>query len=385
MKQCHHRGAIALACAAAGLTAAPPAVCGEIAWSQTFSVSMQHHQWKDDAGQRGAQSFLPFAWQLSGNPVDALGMQFMLRSGWMRSRQTSAGQTAAADSWTDTLLGGTFNYLALPGLQPFLSLNANLPSGRSRYGNGQAHMDEDVVAAPTHGEGRNLGLTAGVNVPLSDDFVATAALGHTRRGSYETVNLGRFDPGDNRSWSLGLGYEGDSLSARLQTAHTSESETRRNDVDYYRAGAHRVTTLSLAYAWNERWASRANFSRGRTEKNRVLAGGAPPLVEETFNSNSGVRQVDVETTYSTQHYALGVQLGWLRRDHNAWQPTDSRFLSAKERWSLGLNGQYALDRNARLSLAAGRIHMAQDENPGTGGPKTRTVAWQLVAGLDWQF
>ncbi len=374
-----------LACAAAGLAAAPPAARGESAWSQSLSVSMQHYQWKDDAGRRGTQSFLPFAWQLSGNPAEALGMQFMLRSGWMRSRQTNAGQTAAADSRTDTLLGGTLSYLALPGLQPFLSLNANLPSGRSRYGNGQAHMDEDVVAAPTHGEGRNLGLTAGVNVPLTDALVATAALGRTRRGSYETANLGRFDPGDNRSWSLGLGYEGDSLSARLQTAHTSEGETRRNDVDYYRAGAHRVTTLSLAYAWNGRWATRANLSRGRTDKNRVLAGGAPPLVEETFNSNSGVRQIDVETTYGTPHYALGVQLGWLRRDHNAWQPTDSRFLSAKERWSLGLNGQYALGRSARLSLAAGRIRMVQDENPGTGGPKIRSTAWQLAAGLDWRF
>jgi hypothetical protein len=385
MKQRFHRRAIVLACAAAGLAAAPPAVRGESAWSQSLSVSMQHYQWKDDAGRRGTQSLLPFAWQLSGNPAEALGMQFMLRSGWMRSRQTNAGQTAAADSRTDTLLGGTFSYLALPGLQPFLSLNANLPSGRSRYGNGQAHMDEDVVAAPTHGEGRNLGLTAGVNVPLTDALVATAALGRTRRGSYETANLGRFDPGDNRSWSLGLGYEGDSLSARLQTAHASESETRRNGVDYYRAGAHRVTTLSLAYAWNGHWATRANLSRGRTDKNRVLAGGAPPLVEETFNSNSGVRQIDVETAYSTQHYALGAQLGWLRRDHNAWQPSDSRFLSAKQRWSLGLNGQYALDRNVRLSLAAVRIRMVQDKNPGTGGPKTRSTAWQLVAGLDWRF
>jgi hypothetical protein len=392
----------------AGPTASADEMPGDLAgeqsaggWTAAFSSQVQYYSWESTraypaggttADADGSQLSIPLALQLTDRATDSLTLEFMLRSGYLRSSQSSSGVTSTTSGFTDTSVGITASYSGLDGFQPFLSLNTNLPTGNEKSAGGPSNTDPDVVAVATTGEGFNGGVSAGANIPLTDTLIASVGGGYTYRGSYDTTALGNLDPGDTYTLNLGIGYQGESSTTQAQLAFTGETETERNGAPYYQSGGSVAATLGTSYSWNDAIASRANISFSHYEKNRVAPSGLPYLVDEAFNSNSNVFQIDVDTIYSGETFSIGPTVGFLHRDHNAWSSDEIQFVPAKTRWSVGLTGQYALSDTLVLSAAASRIWVDQNESPdktalgpGSGIPEVKTDAWLATLGASWQF
>lgn len=370
-------------------------------WSAAFNSQVQYYSWESTraypaggttADADGSQIYVPMGLQLTGQPTDILKLELLLRSGYIRSRQTTGGTTSETRGFSDTSVSATASYSGLETLQPFLSLNTNLPTGNEKSSGGPSNTDPDIVAEPTTGEGFNGGVSTGANIPLSETLIASVGAGYTYRGSYDTSNLGSLDPGDTYSFNVGIGYQGESLTAQTQLAYTRETETRLNGGPYYQSGGSIASTLGLGYAWSDEIASRANLSFSHYEKNRIKATGLPVLVDEAFNSNSNVFQIDLETSYSGDNFSIGPTLGFLHRDHNAWSASELQFVPAKTRWSAGVAAQYALSETSTLSVDLSRIWVKQNESPdktalgpGSGIPEIDTDAWLGTVGASWQF
>ena len=132
-----------------------------------------------DTGQR-RRAYTPYAAQLVGQSND-LKIEMLMRGGWVSARQSTAGVTGAVATATDTVTSGTITYLGLRGLQPFASLELNLPTGLAALTAAQvnARMDPDLVDISTFGEGLNIGPTVGVNIPLGEAWLLTMSAGYT--------------------------------------------------------------------------------------------------------------------------------------------------------------------------------------------------------------
>ena len=106
---------------------------------------------------------MPVALQVTGKPSDVVKAQFLVRSGWVRSSQTTAGLSGTVETITDTVMSGTLTYLAINGVQPFVSLNVNAPTGKAVLNGTEANarMDPDLVEIGSFGEGWNIGPTVG--------------------------------------------------------------------------------------------------------------------------------------------------------------------------------------------------------------------------------
>lgn len=371
-------------------------------WTAAFSSQVQFYSWDSSSAYpatptpsegSGTQVYVPIALQLSNQMTDVWGLELQIRSGYVYSRQSNSGVSSSTRGTTDTSLSTSLSYTGYTSFQPYLSLSTNLPTGDSSSTNSTTSgSDSDILAADTFGEGFNGGVSTGANIPVNANLLASVGLGYTYRGEYDRAVIGKLNPGDTYSINIGMGYEGESVTTQAQIAYTGETETTLNGAPYYQSGGGVTATLASSYAWNDSVASRLNASFSHYDKNKVLLTGLTYLVNEAFNSNSNVIQLDFDTTYSGENFAIGPTLGFLYRDHNAWSPTDLQFLSAKTKWSLGLTGQYALSPSLTLSADVARIWMTQDETPdktllgpGSAIPEIDTDAWQASIGTSWQF
>jgi len=377
-------------------------------WTISLSSQIEYYSWTSTKGYpatgagaegSGSQTYMPVGVKLAGRPSELLSLEFLVRSAFFYSSQETAGMSGTARGMTDTSLTATGTYYGMAGLQPFLSLTTNLPTGNAEQSAASSFgkMDSDVVDTPVFGEGFNGGVTLGTNIPLTPTLIASVGAGYTYRGAYDRESFAgpgttKIDPGDTYSVNLGLGFQGERLSWQTQIAYTGESETELNDAPYYQSGGSVFTSLGLGYAWSDEWASDASISYTHTEKNHVLTSGLPPLVAETLNSNSDVVKLDFATNYAGEDFSLGPKIGFVRRNANSWSPTDLEYLPAKTSWSLGLAGQYAVTPDFILSADVARIWLKENQSPdktllgpGSGIPEITTRAWQMTIGGSWQF
>ncbi len=124
--------------------------------------------------------------QLTGKPVNDLSVDFVVRGGWVKAAQTTTGLAGEVATSTDTAVSFNTTYLGWQGLQPFIALSANLPTGKSAlFGTSvNARMDPDLVEISTFGEGYNFGPSFGLNVPIAGSLLFTTSVGYTYRGPF---------------------------------------------------------------------------------------------------------------------------------------------------------------------------------------------------------
>jgi len=171
-------------------------------WTTVFSTEARYFSWRNNftapngiGPGRGSEFYLPFAMQLTGKPLESWSADFTVRGGWVKAVQSTPGHSGEVQTTTDTVASGTVTYLGLQGIQPFVSLNANLPTGKTVLPGNQANarMDPDFVDISTFGEGFNLGPTAGFNFPITDSLLVTTSFGYTWRGRFTQDFLHRSD------------------------------------------------------------------------------------------------------------------------------------------------------------------------------------------------
>ncbi len=372
-------------------------------WTSEINGDVRYYDWSNSVGGKGYQFYVPLAAQLSGRPNEDLKTDFLIRSGQIWSGQSTPTTSTKTSGFTDTALSGTITYLGLNGIQPFFSMNINVPTsnvtGQTRS---TSKPDSDVVATPVYGEGWNFGPSIGTSFAIDPSLVATLSAGYINRGSFDqgitsTSGARRLDPGDVTTINGGIGYRGDRVVAQGSLSYSAETTTHAGGLPLYRSGDRVIADLKAGYAWNDNWSSRVAGGYSHFAKNEVpVQAGVPALVREAFNSNSNVSRVSLDTSYSAGNYTIGPALSYLYRDHNGYDPVTYQFVPAKRSWSIGLIGQVATSDRISISARAERIRVDEKSNPdkadlfntiipGSGMPESSTDAWVISIGASVQF
>jgi hypothetical protein len=405
--------------------APPPAAVVTQAWEATVASEVRYYSWKSDRGYpttvntasgSGSQIYVPVAMQIAGKPSSDYKVQFLVRGGWVHSHQSTAGLTGTVDTITDTVMSGSFTYLGINGIQPFVAVSLNAPTGKSALfgAAANARMDPDLVEVSSFGEGWNVGPSAGVNIPITANMMLTSSVGYTWRSAYDrersTAELNptiqtatRINPGDVTTGTVALGYQEGSWAWNVTGTVSSETATTENGASLYRPGLRYLGTGSVSYSWPEQYGQTTlTGSYAHSDRNDVLFLGAPALVKETMETNSDLYRVGVQHLVPVgDTFAFGPTASYLHRSHNGYDPGTLQFVPAKDRWSVGGQARAAATQNVTLNMRAEYIRTREDERdaaagqlfsvlanafvPGSSVPVVSSNGWMVAGGANVKF
>ena len=373
-------------------------------WNVTVASEARYYAWKSDRGSpttvntapgSGSQWYVPFALQVAGKPTEDFKVQFLARGGWVRSQQSTAGLSGTVETFTDTVMSGTITYLGINGIQPFVSLNVNAPTGRSALfgAAANARMDPDLVEIGSFGEGWNIGPTVGFNLPITASLMFTGSVGYTWRGRFDRERSSAepnptiqaptgLDPGDVITGTASVGYQDSIWSWSITGTVSEETPTTENDAALYRAGRRYLGTASVAHTWPDRWGqTTVNGSISHSNRNDVLFAGASGLVTEIFNTSSDLQRIGVQHVFPiTDSFVVGPTASYLHRNANSYDAGTLQFVPAKERWAAGGLARMAVSQNVTLNMRGEHVWTSEDERTAPNGQQFSVLLNQFVAG-----
>jgi hypothetical protein len=383
-----------------GLTVAGevgPAIAADDPWQSVVNVEARYMSWHSSGGNAGLpigvgmgggsgqQLYLPVALQSTGRLAQDLKVEFLIRGGEIWTRQRTPTGSVEFSLPTDTVAGTTLTYLGWAGIQPFLSVNLNIPTGQSiiKGTSSNTKVDADLVPTPVFGEGLNVGTTIGVNVPIHESLIVSLGAGYTDRGSYDrtgifgpittTPGTVTYDPGDVFTFNGSIGFRGERGSVQFSAAYSIESATLVNDKSFYQAGDRIVLSAKAGYAWTDNWASRLGVSYSHMGKDLIAQASGPGLVVESANSNGDVYRLSLDTTYSKDNYSIGPTASLLFLMRNGYEATAPEFTPQRTGWSAGLVGYYQLSPQFSVNARAEYLHVKQGDNPTDIGPSNNPI------------
>jgi hypothetical protein len=374
-------------------------------WVPVLNSEARYFSWNGTRGYppgfvtksgSGWQFYTPTTVQLAGRTPNEFKIELIGRVGYVRAEQTTNGATGSVSTATDTVGAATLTYLGIPGIQPFISLSTNLPTGRAFLKGNEsfARMDPDFVELATFGEGFNIGPTIGFNIPINETTMVSLGVGHTVRGDYKRDPIPGFfltgptnlDPGDVTTFNASIGWKWQPISLQLSGSYSREGTTLYNDSPGFRLGNRYLVSGSASYAWSETSTTSAVVSWSHTERNETIT---PPLVVtptlEAFNSNSSVYKARLEHAFLAGPWSFGPLASYMQRDRNAYSPSALQFVPAKERWSVGGSLRYFIGTKAVLYATAERFRVEEDSRPvaAPGGsiPALSSDGWIALLGM----
>jgi hypothetical protein len=374
------------------------------AWDVTIASETRYYAWKSNRGSptnvntapgSGSQWYVPFALQIAGKPTQDFKVQFLARGGWVRSQQSTAGLNGSVETFTDTVMSGTVTYLGLNGIQPFVSLNVNAPTGRSALfgAAANARMDPDLVEIGSFGEGWNIGPTVGFNLPITASFMFTGSVGYTWRGRFDRERSSAelnptiqsptgLDPGDVLTGTASLGYQDSEWSWSLTGTVSEETATTENGAALYRAGRRYLGTASVSHTWPEQWGqTTVNGSIAHSNRNDVLFAGASELVTEIFNTSSDLQRIGIQHVFPIgDNFVFGPTGSYLHRNSNSYDAGTLQFVPAKERWAAGGLARMAVSQNVTVNVRGEHVWTTEDERTAPNGQQFSVLLNQFVAG-----
>ena len=340
------------------------------------------------------QLYIPYALQIAGQPTPDWKVSVLGRGGWVHSQQSTAGLSGDVETITDTVANGTMTYLGIPGIQPFASINLNIPTGKSVLTGSAANarMDPDLVEIGSFGEGWNIGPTVGVNLPVTQNLIVTASVGYTWRGEFDRErssaeinpalqSLTSLDPGDTITGTASIGYQGDVWAWTVTGSVSEETTTTENGIELYRAGRRYRGTGTVSYKWPAQIGQTTlNGSIAHSLRNQVRFLGAPTLVTESVNTNSNLYRVGLQHLFAFDRLAIGPTGSFLFRDTNAYDTTTLQFVPEKERWAAGGILRYAVGKHVTINARVEHVWTHEDERSAPGGQQFSVLANAFVAG-----
>lgn len=403
----------------------PPAPISD-RWTTTFASAVRYYSWSGTRGTpgnasenrgSGTQVYVPYALQVIGQPTDEFKVELLGRGGWVSSRQNTLGLSGEAQTATDTLATGTVTYLGLGGMQPFFSLNLNMPTGKSAlFGSAaNARMDPDLVELGGFGEGWNIGPTIGANIELTDTLIATFAAGYTWRGVYDRENslavttdqrdnqqLTHVDSGDVFTLTAAVSYRNGPWTAKVNGAISTETTTFENGVALFKAGtSYRAGTI-IDHAWQNGWGvSSFTGIYSRSGNNNVKFRGNDELVVEPFNTNSNLYSAWLQHLWQRDNFWFGPVGSILYRDRNGYNSGTLQFVPAKLRYTAGVTAYLVQGNGLSLDLRAEHVWMREGETTAINGqmysvlangyvlneatPERSSRGWRFSGGLNVKF
>ncbi|QCK88506.1 hypothetical protein E8L99_23465 [Phreatobacter aquaticus] len=403
--------------AAAADVAIPPAssVTVSSGWTLVFDSEARYTSWSGPRGfpnnfalgtpARGSQFYVPLAFAATGLVGSDVKLELLARTGYVDARQNAGGGLVGhVSTMTDTVVSATATWLGTPGFQPFLALNANLPTGRANLAGTQAfaRSDPDLVEVPTFGEGFNLGATLGGNIPIGQNSLATVSVSHTHRGAFTrdpTDIFGgldtRIEPGASTSGTAQLAHIMGALLLRAAVTYTYTSATRIDGGLAVIQGDAFALTGTAAYTWNPEHVTTFTtaFNHTRSNANFILA--VNQFQREAFNSNSNALRLRLDHAWRiTPQWTLGMFGSWFHRDSNAYVPTAFQFIPAKTKLALGGSARYQVAPNSAITVRAEHFWVNQASRPdidfggiipGTSIPALSFTGWTLSLGGNITF
>jgi hypothetical protein len=397
-------------------------------WSVVVASEARYFSWTSTRGVpvgvtptaghgSGAELYVPYAAQIVGRPNEDWKIELLGRGGWVWARQSTAGLTGEVETSTDTTASATATYLRFNGIQPFASVNVNLPTGRSElFGSAaNARMDPDLVDVASFGEGFNIGPTLGINLPITNEWTITTSAGYTRRGSYQRENSldttnstppttqtpAEIEPGDVLTFYAAFGYRSGPFANTLSGSVSEERPTSVNDVPLYKPGRRYLATDTLSYKWLNIGSTTLTLSASHSNHNEVAFVGTPGLITEAMNTNSNLYRIGLQHLVPVGQFALGPIGSFLYRDHNGYDSTTLQFVPAKERWSAGGLARYAVNESVVLNARVEFIWTREDDRPAPGGqlfsvlenafvpgsavPQISSTGLQIALGANFKF
>ena len=387
--------------------AATPAATVAQNWTAAFASELRYFSWKSNrsypAGSAnqtfhgsGSEIYIPYALQLVGLPNDNVKIEILGRGGWVRAHQTSGDRNGEVATTTDTQVSATATYLGIEGVQPFVSVNFNIPTGKSLLSafEANARMDPDLVDIASFGEGFNFGPTVGLSLAIASNLVATFSVGYTQRGTFTRDGSSNpltfppsatslLDPGDVTTATASVGYQTGQLTGTISGSVSTESDTKADGQRYFRAGTRYLISGTWVYTWPEtRGVTTLTASASHAEKNKVLFVLATPRYDmEPFNSSSNVYRVGAEHLFPFGKLWAGPTASFLYRDHNGYNSQTLQFVPAKKRWSAGLLARNAVSDKVTFNARVEHVWIHEDVSYPAGPLSVLTDSFQLIPGV----
>jgi hypothetical protein len=379
-------------------------------WTAMFASEARYFSWQSDRGfaprdapantrGSGSEFYLPFALQVIGRPSDDFKFELLGRGGWVEARQSTTGFAGEVSTMTDTVVSSTVTYFGFNGIQPFVALNLNIPTGKSSLPGtaANARMDPDLVEIASFGEGFNIGPTIGFNLPITSNLIVTTSAGYTWRGKYDresslapfdpTVPVpGSVDPGDVFTIQTSVGYQLGQFASTITGSVSWETATKENGMVLYRPGIRYLLSGKWSYTWPDVGVTTLTAAASHSQLNEVLFLNVlvSSFGTEPFNTNSNVYRIGLEHLFPVGQLWLGPTGSYLHRDHNGYDSGTLQFVPAKERLSAGVLARYAANEKVTLNARVERVWTHLDEDPATGSPPARPSVLQgggSVAGI----
>jgi hypothetical protein len=373
-------------------------------WSLSADQELRYSSWSGTRGfpaggspaaGAGAQYYALSTIQATGQPIEDMKVELLGKSGYVWSRQSTAGLAGAVTTTTDTVVSGTATYLGISGVQPFVAMNVNLPSGTTALfgSSANARMDPDIVDIATFGEGLNIGPTVGVNIPIGEQLILTFSSGYTWRGAYRTEALldptipeqatTLVGPGTVATQSASLGYQRANLSLLASASYAHETATYLDRISSYVLGDRYTLSGTAGYAWTQSSSTAFTATWTNAEKNKVLDPDLLAVIPESFRSNSAVYRYRLEQTFTNGGWTIAPMVNYMRRDQNAYNPITLQFIPAKTRVGTGGSAQYAISEG--MSLKASAEHFWINEDLTALTPDNHVRGWIAVFGGSMRF
>jgi opacity protein-like surface antigen len=405
-------------------------------WSETFQSEVRYYSWKSTRGfptnlttgvghpepitspGNGTELYIPYAAQIMGQPGD-VKVELLARGGWVKARQNTAGISGEIATATDTVTSATFTYLGLQGIQPFASVDLNLPTGRAALTDSaiNARMDPDLVDISSFGEGFNVGPTLGFNLPITDTFILSASAGFTRRGAFSrestltpaggpSIVPANINPGDVFTITGSAGFSSGPFTGKVTGTATRETTTMENGAPFVRPGKRYLVSANGSYTWPWEHVGTTTLSGSFAHSNRndvlfVYFGAPTNLLPEPSNTNSNLYQAAIDHMFAFDRLGIGPTGSFLFRDHNGYDSTTLQFVPDKTRWSAGLKAQYQATASLAFSARVERVWTKENDNPAIDDgkfsildqanllsftvPTISSTGWQVAFGATAQF
>lgn len=369
-----------------------------------YNQEFRYTTWDGDSGYpvtglagsgSGSQFYSPFALRVIARPTGDWRFESLARGGYVDSVQRTTGQSGRYSGYIDTLVSQSITYTGNPNFIPFLSLAANLPTGKSVLSGNQvfARMDPDVVDVATFGEGFNFGPTVGVTIPLGAARSVSFALGYTNRGSYtrdDAAGLATMEvsPSDQVTATVGYRHKWGPLEYWADVTHAREDSTTLTrpaftfSVD---AGDRTSFGAGARYAWTPRWQTTVQFAYTHIGENVGVVSTTGPVGIPGVNANPETYFGSLEHRYGFGALGVGLRGSYFKRTENEFSPTLFNFVPAKEKWQLTAFAATPVSSKLFLDARISRMWIQENADPGLPSPDGRIDAWALSFGVNYVF
>lgn len=390
----HLAGIFAVALTAGPALAADTASQG----SSQIIPEITYRSWESDSdGASGWQIFAPLTATTSQKLDEHIILDASIRGAYIVSDHESPTGSGRVSTFADTTLGATVTYTAEKGIEPFITIDLNLPTGLATLHGAEknAIMDPDLVEQIRFGEGFNINPSIGAAFELSSAWVLSAAVGYNTRGSYVPDGdsffvsgnpFGRlsYDPGDQLTGYLRLQYLDQTSLLSASVKYFDEEMSTLGGLDYFNPGNRVDVTVEATTLLDESLLLAAYGLFSTSGRNQYLNFFDLTIQDDEANGNGALFYGQVALIHPIGEVDLSVTGSGLMREENDYDPVNDLFIPRRTAWDIGPGVDWHVTEATTLSANVRYGELYDDPTPFLPTERVYTRFSSFVSGT-WTF